>query len=47
MSKGAAKGSSSIAFRLIVQSLLNVEHFFQRKFNKIKNKYLSEIGAHS
>jgi hypothetical protein len=35
-------------FRLmIVQELLNIEQFFQRKFNEVKLKSFTRIGASS
>jgi hypothetical protein len=37
----------SAMFKPMVQELLNIEQFCQRKFNKIKTKYFMEIGASS
>jgi hypothetical protein len=31
-------------FRLTMQELLNIEQFFQRKFNKIEIKYIRKLG---
>jgi hypothetical protein len=31
-------------FRPTVQELLNIEHFFQRKFNIIKANFLRKLG---
>jgi hypothetical protein len=33
-----------VVFRLSMQELLNIEQFFQRKFNKIKIKYIRKLG---
>jgi hypothetical protein len=37
----------SALFKPMVQELLNIEQFCQRKLNKIKTKYFREIGASS
>jgi hypothetical protein len=34
-----------VVFRLMVQELLNIEHFFQRNLKTIKTKYFREIGT--
>ncbi len=33
-----------VMFRLTMQELLNIEQFFQRKFNKIEIKYIRKLG---
>jgi hypothetical protein len=35
----------SLMFRQMMEELLNIEQFCQRKFNKIKTKNATEIGA--
>jgi hypothetical protein len=32
-----------VVFRPMVQEILNIEQFFQRKFNKIKTNYLKKL----